>query len=101
MFGQPLLLRLVEVLDLAAGLRVGPRVGGGDHEQTELNLQGGPAFTAQPAGEDRCVVSQHVGGKAVSGERVGEADHHVGSQRGGPGVGGDAEPGMVVEALLR
>jgi hypothetical protein len=56
LFGQPLLLGLVEAFDLAAGLRVvGAGVGVADPEQAEVDLDGDPAGAAGFAGED-CAV---------------------------------------------
>jgi hypothetical protein len=61
--GEPLLLGLVEALDLAAGLRVvGPGVVEEDPSLAELDLEGDPAAASGCAGEDRAVVGEHPAG---------------------------------------
>jgi predicted ATPase len=64
--GQPPLLRLVEALDLAAGLWVvGPGVAEDHAAGVEGELEGDPSAAAVAAGEDRAVVAEHPGRVAV------------------------------------
>ena len=97
---QPLLHRLLEALDLAAG---GGVVGAGvllvDVEAAELGLQTVAAALAagEAGGEDHAVVGQRRGGEAVFDDRLSEAGDDQGAGDGG--VGGDAQgvAGTVVE----
>jgi hypothetical protein len=60
---EPLLLGLLEALDLAAGLRVvGPGVVEADPESAEFDLENDCAAAAGRAGEDGAVVGEHAGG---------------------------------------
>ena len=98
LLGQPLLLGLVEALDLSAGLRVvGPGVVEPDAEQVELDFQGDPAAATRLAGEDRAVVGEHAGRDAVAGERGPEPSRDVGTGGGRSGLGQQGQPGVVVD----
>jgi hypothetical protein len=93
---QVALERLVQALDLAAGLGVvGPRVLGGDPQPLELDLQ---EHLAAPRGrgEDSAVVAEQ-GGRPVHGDRPPKDLHDVGCLHGRVGAGGQEQAGVVVD----
>jgi hypothetical protein len=97
LFGEPPFEGLVEAFDLAAGLGV---VGAGvlvvDPQPDELEFDGTGAVAAL-GGEDRPVVGEHRGRIAPGSGAEMERGDHVGSFGGHKRLGGDHEPGMVVE----
>ncbi len=83
---------------LAAGLRmVGPGMADLDPEQAEFDLQGDAALAALFDGEDGSVVGQHAGWGAPLAKGCAEAGYHVAALGDSPGIGGQAESGMVVD----
>jgi hypothetical protein len=83
---------------LAAGLRmVGPGMADLDPEQAEFDLQGDAALAALFDGEDGSVVGQHAVWGSPLAKGCAEVGYHVAALGDSPGIGGQAESGMVVD----
>ena len=92
MRGEPAFERLVEALDLAAGLgMVGTRVRQSDVQRGEVTFERDLAAAAGGGGEDRGVVGEHAGGQPVAAEGIVEGVDDAGGVEGGAGVAGDRE----------
>lgn len=95
--GQVALERLVQALDLAAGLGVvGPRVLGRDPQPLELDLQEHLA-TARGGGEDGAVVAKQAGWGAVQGNSHAENVDYVSGLDGRESPRGQEQAGVVVD----
>ena len=95
---QPLLLGLVEPLDLAVGLRVvGPGVDRPDAAGLQGLLQDDAAAAAGQAGEDRAVVAEQRGRIAVLVSGFAEATIDVGALEHDQSGAGWAVAAVVVE----
>ena len=75
---------------------VGPGVVEPDPEDTELNLEGDPALATLFGGEDRPIISQHLGGDSPLGKSFAEAGDHVRAGGVRSGITDQTEPGVVI-----
>ena len=99
LLGEVALERLVEPLDLAAGLGViGPGVDVFDPQLVALELQGA-ASTSGSRGEHRTVIGQQRRREPLGRSGFVEARHHVGSLEHAKGIGAHQEPGVVIDRV--
>jgi hypothetical protein len=97
---EPLLLGLLESLDLAAGLRmVGPGVVEADPESAEFDLEGDAAAAAGCAGEDGAVVGEHAGGDSPLHKGMLKGAEDIGAGDAAPHVAAEGAAGVVVEEV--
>jgi hypothetical protein len=89
---------LVEALDLAAGLRVvGPGVLGADAQGEQFQFQAAGLLVLVVGAEDQAVVGEERFRVAPGGGGFVQGADHVGGAGGGERVGGDTQPGVVIE----